>query len=176
MDEIIKIFLEEPEKEFHVRQIAKLVKKSPTTISKYLKDLESKNLLKSEEKLNHLLFKGNSTNKAFKRLKLTHNLDLIENSGLLEYLEKEFNSPQAIILFGSFSKAEDTPKSDIDLLVVNPTKKEVNLEKFEKKLDHRIQLFVHSKKDIEKMKSSNKELLNKWINGITLEGFLEVFE
>lgn len=176
MNNIIKPFLEEPEKEFHVRQIAKLVKKSPTTISKILKGAEKRGILKSEKKLNHLLFRADSESKEYKNEKLSYNLDLIEGSGVLDCLEKEFNNPEAITLFGSFAKAEDTPASDIDLLVISPLKKELDLRRFEKKLGHNVQLFVHSKKDIEKMKSTNKELLNKWVNGITLRGFLEVFE
>ena len=45
MNQILEIFIKEPEREFHVREIAKLLKKSPTTISKYLKTYESKKFL-----------------------------------------------------------------------------------------------------------------------------------
>ena len=157
-------------------EYARIIKKSPATISKQLKKLESKGVLTSEERFNHLLFKGNTASNEFKRAKLSYNMKKIEDSGLIEHLESEFNNPEAITLFGSFSKAEDTPASDIDLLIISPVKKEVNLDKFEKKLKHKIQLFIHSKKEIKKMKDTNKELLNKWINGLTLRGFLEVFE
>ena len=50
-----------------------------------------------------------------------------------------------------------------------------NLLLFEKKLGHEIQLFVHSVSDIERMKDKNKELLNSFINGIVIHGYLEVF-
>lgn len=49
MDKILKLFVQEPEKEFHVRQISKIINKSPTTISKYLKELEKKKILISEK-------------------------------------------------------------------------------------------------------------------------------
>tara|TARA_Y100000031_G_C8184439_1_gene368207 strand:- start:121 stop:645 length:525 start_codon:yes stop_codon:yes gene_type:complete len=174
MDKILEFFIKNPEKEFHIRQIAKLTKRSPTTISKYLKDLEKRKILKSEEKLNHLLFKANTKNPKFKQLKLNYNITLLQDSGILDYLVKQFNYPEGIVLFGSFSKAEDIPSSDIDLLIIGPSKKEINLEKFEKKLDHKIQIFVRSKEDIKKMK--NKELLNQWINGIVIYGFWEMFK
>ncbi|MEK6872878.1 MAG: nucleotidyltransferase domain-containing protein [Nanoarchaeota archaeon] len=175
MDKILEPFIENPEKEFHVRQIAKLVNKSPTTISKYLKKFERKDILKSDKKFNHLLFKANTENDNFKRLKLSYNLEILHSSGLIDYIVKEFNYPEAIILFGSFAKAENIPKSDVDLLIISPLKKEINLERFEEKLGHKIQLFINSKKEIEIMKRKNKELLNNFINGVTLYGFLEVF-
>src|SRR3989344_4808251 len=82
----------------------------------------------------------------------------------------------AIVLFGSFAKGEDAEKSDIDLLVITSAKKELNLDIFDKKLGRKIQLFLFSEKEIEKMKESNKELLNSLINGIILYGFFEVFK
>lgn len=173
MDKILEFFIKNPEKEFYVRQIAKLIKKSPTTISKYLKEFEKRKVLRSEEKLNHLLFKANIKNPEFRQLKLNYNLSLLNNSEIIDYLVKQFNYPEAIILFGSFSKAEDISSSDVDLLVISPSKKEIKLEKFEKKLNHKVQIFVKSKDNIKKMK--NKELLNQWINGIVVYGFWEIF-
>lgn len=175
MDELLEFFIKEPEKEFHGRQLSKILRKSPTTILKYLKDYEKQRVLKSEKKLNHLLFKANSESKAFRQLKLGYNLNILNETGLIDYLAEQFNYPEAIVLFGSFAKAEDIPLSDVDLLVVSPLKKELSLEKYEKRVKHKIQLFVHSSSDIMKMKEKNKELLNKWINGIVLFGSLEVF-
>ena len=104
-----------------------------------------------------------------------YNLNLLYDSGLVNYLIKELNWPEAIILFGSFARAENSSASDIDLLIISSSKKEAKLTKFEKKTGYKIQIFIHSKKDIEKMKEKNKELLNNWVNGITLYGFWEVF-
>jgi predicted nucleotidyltransferase len=175
MDNILKNFIREPEKEFHVRQLSKLLNKSPTTISNYLKKYETEGILKSERKFNHLLFQANIKSKKFKQLKLNYNLSVLGDSGLIDYLIKEFNHPEAIVLFGSFAKAENVPRSDIDLLIISSSKKQLDLKNFEKKIQHKIQLFTHSKKEIEKMKQKNKELLNNLINGITIYGFWEVF-
>ncbi|RLG13440.1 hypothetical protein DRN69_05590 [Candidatus Pacearchaeota archaeon] len=175
MDKLLEFFIKYPEKEFHIRQLSKLINKSPTTVSKYLKEFEKKKILKSERKLNHLLFKANVENVKFKQLKLNYNLNLLQNSGIIDYLIREFNYPEAIILFGSFAKGEDISSSDIDLLVVNPSKKEIKLENFEKKLGHKVQMFIYTNKDINRMKEKNKELLNNWINGIVIYGFWEVF-
>ncbi len=175
MDRMIEYFIKEPERKFHIRELSKLLKKSPTTISKYLKKAERDGILKSEKKLNHLLFEANN-NIVFKQLKLNYNLSSLYRSGLIDYLEKEFNHPTAIILFGSFAKAENTNKSDVDILIITPSKKDINLKDFEKKIGNPIQLHLYSDKDIDFMKIKNIELLNNFINGIILRGHWELFK
>ena len=152
MDKILEPFIKEPEREFHVRELAKLLKKSPTTISKYLKEYENKKILILESKLNHLLFKANTSSTNFRQLKLNYNLSLINESGIIEFLEDYFNQPEAIVLFGSFSKAEDNKNSDIDLLIISSKRQEPNLERFERKLEHKIQLFIHPKHELNKLR------------------------
>ena len=176
MVNILKYFIEEPEREFHIRELARLTKKSPTTISKYLKNYKKRKILISKERFNHVLYKANTENRAYKDIKLWYNLKKIRKSGLIDYLIEEYNYPEAIILFGSFKKAENIPKSDIDLLIITPLKKRINLEKFEKRLNHEIQLFIHSSKEIDIMKTKNKELLNSFINGLVLEGYWEIYK
>lgn len=170
-ERLLSYFFEEPEREFYVRELAKFLKKSPTTISKYLNILKKEQLLISSRKFNHLLFKAD-INRKFKDLKLNYNFGLIRDSGLLDYLRNKFNYPEAIVLFGSFAKAENVKKSDIDILIVSPVKKKLDLKSFEKKLGYEIQIFIYSGKELTSLK--NKELLNNFINGIVLEGYMEV--
>ena len=174
MDRLMEYFIKEPEREFHIRELAKITGLSPTTVSKHLSEFEKKGLLVSKRKLNHRFFKANTEGRAFKNQKLFYNVQKLEESGLIDFLDDEFNHPESIVLFGSFRKAENIPASDIDILIITPAKKELNLEKFERKLGHKIQLFAHSKAEIEKMKQKNKELVNNWLNGIVLRGYWEV--
>jgi predicted nucleotidyltransferase len=176
MDKILKYFINEPEREFHVRELAKIIKKSPTTISKYLTQMEKENLLLSRREFGHLLFRANNESQDFKDKKLFYNINLIRRSGLINHLESELNYPKAIVLFGSFAKAENIPSSDIDLMIVTSSKKELNLIKFENKIGHSIQLFLVNPSKIEQMKKSNPQLLNNFINGFILSGYLEVFK
>jgi len=173
-EKIIRLFMENKEKEIHIREISRILKISATTASKYLNLLEKEDILKSEKKLGHLIYKPKESLQ-FKSKKTEYNLEKINSSGLIDYLVKEFE-PETIILFGSFAKADNINSSDIDLLVITPRKKDISLDQFEKKLGHKIQLFVHSHSEIEKIKEKNKELLNNWINGIKLYGYLELFK
>ena len=75
------------------------------------------------------------------------------------------------ILFGSYAKGEDLENSDIDLYIETPSKKGVHLEKFEKLLQRKIQIFCH--KNINGI--TNLHLANNVLNGIILNNYLEVF-
>jgi len=90
---------------------------------------------------------------------------------LINYLIEEYNNP-LIILFGSYSKGEDIEKSDIDLYIETTNNKKLRLNKFENTLNRKIHIF--SFKSIDKV--PNKDLSNNIINGIVLNGFLEVFK
>ncbi len=175
MDKLIQYFFENTEKEYHVRELAKLMNKSPTTVSKHLGLLKQQGILTSKKKFNHLFYMA-ADNLKFKDLKFSYNLKKIRDSGLMEYLVKNYNHPEVISLFGSFRKAENFSESDIDLVVISPLKKELDFSKFEKKLGHKIQVFQHTKKSIEEMKTKNKELLNNFLNGYVMYGYWEIFK
>jgi len=88
----------------------------------------------------------------------------------VEFLVKTYSNPP-IKLFGSYSRGEDTEESDIDLYVETPAGKIKGLERFENILRRKIQIFAYRKiTDIK-----NNELASNILNGITVNGFVEVF-
>lgn len=176
MDNILDYFMSNSWKEYHIRELARLTKRSPTTISKHLKMLEKEGLLISYRKLGHLLFKANTNNDSFRDLKKFYNIRRLRETGLIDFLVRTFNEPEAIVLFGSYCRGEDSKDSDIDLLIITPLKDEANLEKFEMSLGHKLHLFLHSNKEIADMKTKNKEFLNNLLNGVVLHGFWEVLK
>ena len=66
-------------------------------------------------------------------LKRAENLKLISESGLVDFLENEFPGC-SIILFGSYSRGDDTTNSDIDIAVIGTKGKKIKLTKFDKLL------------------------------------------
>ncbi len=170
----LSLFLDNPQSRFHVREVARLVKESPTTVSTKLRRFKKEGFLLSKKEKNHLLYWAGASS-VFKEMKQFHNLKKIRNSGLLLFLTDFYNYPSAIVLFGSFRKGEDTSASDIDICIVTSKEGEPNLTKFERKLKHNIHLFVLSKEKLGIIKQKNPELLNNIINGLVVEGFLEVF-
>ena len=90
---------------------------------------------------------------------------------MIEYLVSEYSNP-VIVIFGSYSKGEDTEESDIDIYIETPSKKEIKIDKFEKILRKEIQIFKQSNL----VQIENKHLRNSIINGFCLNNSLEVFK
>jgi len=166
---ILRIFFENPSRDFNVREVARILKLSPATTSKELKKLAKKGVLKKREERILNLYKSNIDNILYRDLKIFYNIRKIRDSGLIEELNKFYLKP-TIVLFGSSSNGFDTENSDIDLLILSEkTKVFENLKKFEKKINRKIQLFVVKKlKDLK-----NEHLMNSVINGIVIQGELK---
>ena len=166
---IIKIFFEEPGREFNVREAARILRISPATASKDLRNFVKQGLLKLRKERIFHLYRANTENDCYKGLKIFYNIKKIKDSGLIDALNKYYLKP-AIVLFGSASKGEDTETSDLDLVVISEKTKEFpKLKKFERKIRRKVQLFMV--KNIKELR--NKHLVNNVLNGIVLQGRLK---
>lgn len=166
-DKILTLFFEEPNKDFHIREIARRLKIPKSTISYNIKKLIKEKLIIKEKKQVFPTFTSNQENELYKFLKKYHAIKNMIKSGLLDHIEKETN-PRCIILFGSFSKVEYDKNSDVDLFVQAKDQR-IDLSKFEKKLNHKINILFETE-----INSISSELLNNIINGTKLRGFLKI--
>lgn len=159
-------FFRDPGLETSIRQLSRDTDISPAWVSKNTKELNDQDILNVEE---DLASKKISIGKKFRDIKEIYNYRAIKDSGLVEYLEEELR-PDAIVLFGSFERGEDTKNSDIDIAIINGRKKNLNLSDFEEKLlDRNIEI-----QSIENLKNSDINFRNSLANGKTLYGFMEV--
>jgi len=159
LDRLIELFYEYPNRKFTIRELAKLAKLPKSTVHKYLQELKKEGLVTNENcAASTLLFKTKKTN---------YYIEKIVKSGLIDYL-KEKLVPSCIILFGSFRKGESEKASDIDIFV-ETTRSEPDLKSFERKLGHKIQLFLEP--DINQLP---EHLFNNVVNGIKLWGFFKI--
>jgi len=168
-DRIKEYFFLHPTLKLRVRQIERIVKVPLPSAIRYAKELEKEGILKSSTIANVTIYSADRISKQFLLEKKLFNIRDLFSSGLVAFLIAEFSNP-TIIVFGSYSRGEDVEESDIDLYIETPSKKKVNPVKFEKKLLRKVQIFRY--KNINYVE--NKELANNIINGITLNGFLEV--
>lgn len=155
-------FFEDCYRRINVREYATITKISPPTASKLLEQYRGEGLLSQERFRNYLLFYANKDSKQF--IDLSRIYWRIKLKELVEYLEKKLTAP-TIILFGSLSKAEVKPDSDIDLALFT-SKKEIDITSFEKELNRKVQVFWFT--SIKSVPS--KELAHNIINGSVLEG------
>ena len=168
---ILQIFFEDPIlKGFQLREISRNVKIAPTSVKKYLNELEKEGLImKAKHRIyEYPIYYANRDNDYFKFLKKLDIINAIKESGLLDYLYEKC-MPDAIILFGSASIGEDIKDSDLDLFLLCKEKK-LDLSRYEKQVTRKINLFFSE--DFNKL---SKELRNNIVNGIILKGYLKVF-
>ena len=167
-NEIFRLFCIKAGQKLNNRQIAKLLKVSPTAVAKALPLLEKESLIKTskigEINLNSVEL---DLNQKTMQLKRTENLKLIYESGLSSFLDEKF--PRiTIILFGSFSRGDDNFKSDIDIAIIGLKETKMNLENFEKILEKKINLSFYNSFNI------HKHLKENICNGIVLKGGIEL--
>ncbi len=118
--------------------------------------------------------KANQQSPEFIKSKVIHNLNFIYQSGLVEFLNEQFNNPKAIILFGSFRKGDDISTSDIDIAIESDEVEEYKtvttkeLIEFENLISRKIQIHLFNRKSVD------INVFNNIANGIVLMGFLEV--
>ena len=160
-----------PTSKLRVREIERTLKLPLPSVIRYCKEYEQEGILKTLKTGNVIFYTADSANEVYLLEKRLFNIKQIHNSGLLNHIKETLNNP-VIILFGSYAKGEDTENSDIDLYIETPSKKSINLEKFEKILQRKIQIFKYD--NITKIQ--NIHLANNIINGITLNNYMEVFK
>ena len=158
-DKVLELFFEYSNKEFSVREISKKTGIPSSSVHRYLKNLDKEKFIK-EKKANLTPY--------FRFRKAFFIIDRLFKEGLIDYLEEKF-IPSVIVVFGSIRKGEYDKESDIDLFIESTKKVDVDLSVFEKKLGHKIQLFIEH--DI---KNLQPHLHNNVINGIKLSGYLSV--
>ena len=168
-DKIKEYFFLNPTIKLRVRQIERIVKVPLPSVIRYTKELEKESILTSSEIANIRVFLANRASKQFLLEKRLFNIKNI--STLADFLIEELSNPN-IVIFGSYSKGEDLENSDIDIYIETASKKKLNLEKFEKLLQRKIHVFVY--KNINTIE--NKKLTNNILNGIIINGFVEVFK
>ncbi len=166
---IMEFFLDNPTKEIHARALSRKIKVSAPWVIKTAQELEKEGLVKiSRDKgIMETMIRANRENHVFAELKRSYNLLQISESGLKEYLIRSFKRPECIILFGSYSKGEDTEQSDVDIAIIVRNKSDINVKIYEKKLQRQINIHQIVKEAIQ------KEFWNTLANGIIIDGYLD---
>ena len=152
------------------RSIARFLGVSQPAVMKALPRLEKEEFIKVEQdkESKRWSIELNRDKHKIMQLKRVENLKLIYESGLADFLEKEF-AGATIILFGSYSRGEDIINSDIDIAIIGRREKLIDLTEFDKKLERTISInFYLSFKEI------HKNLKENIFNGIVLVGGVEL--
>ncbi|MBL7160045.1 MAG: nucleotidyltransferase domain-containing protein [Candidatus Aenigmarchaeota archaeon] len=167
---VLGIFFREPFRKFYLREAAKKAKVSTQTAKLQLDWLAKNGFLKREKLGNLYLFRANYGSQKFRHFKIAFNIFELEKTGLVEYLKSKYEI-NSLVVFGSFAKGEDTPESDIDILLITNSKQKPDMINYIKKMKKDISLLQYSYKEWEERAKKNKPFYEQiLIHGIVLSG------
>ena len=158
----LETFFQEPTGIHFIREIGRKIGLAQTSVRNNIRLLEKDGMIMRRESKPFDGFSANRDSEEFVFHKRIYNLSSLYN------LNKELVStlyPRSIVLFGSYSRGEDTEDSDIDILIVSKARKRFDLSKHEKELKRKINIMI-----VEKINDLDDVIINKVYNGIILYG------
>lgn len=169
---LLELFFKRSLHPFHLRELCRTLKWSPTKVRSNINSLKKKILIIETKEKNLSIFRSNIGGDEYKKFKIVHNI--LKAFDIAETIERNLEDFETIILFGSARKGEDMENSDFDICIIGAKEKEIDFKETEKELSRKVSLlFIES---FEKLRKENRELLNNLINGFVIKGYAKVFE
>ncbi|MFH1591841.1 MAG: nucleotidyltransferase domain-containing protein [Candidatus Woesearchaeota archaeon] len=159
---ILEVFFKEPTAIHFIREISRKINLAQTSVRNNINNLKTEGLIQKKKAKPFDGFVANRESEKFLYYKQVYNFFSLYE---LRNLIVESLHPQAVVVFGSYCRGEDIEESDIDVLILSKVKKEINLEKIEKKLGRKVHIMF-----AEKIEDLEKKLIKSLINGWTLHG------
>ncbi len=135
---ILTLLMFNQDKEYHLREIARLIKTSPIYAAKELDNLAKLSLVKKSKKANLSIYSINRNCVFLNELKQI----FIKTDYLGELLKKELRDQvKYAFIYGSFAESVETESSDIDLFIISEMKEDdliKIIQKLEKTTDREI--------------------------------------
>ncbi len=168
--EILRLLFVKTGTSLNQRQIANFLEVSQPAVMKSISGLEKESLIKVNQDKETKRWSIELKRDDYKvmHLKRADNLKLVYETGLADFLESEL-AGASIILFGSYSRGDDTINSDIDIAVIGRKDKQIDLTKYEKALERKININFY-----DSFKNIHKNLKENLCNGIVLAGGVEL--
>ncbi len=171
-EEVLELFFIEPTKHWHFKEIKLLINIADNKISRWLKEfIRMKLITRIKEEGSMPYYISNYQNPEYQNRKKLFSIKKLYESGFLNHL-MSLNA-KTIILFGSFSRWDWHKNSDIDLFIYGDDE-DLEQAKYEKILNHKIQLFSFKNKS--SLKKIPKELLQNIVKGNIISGDLNFLE
>ncbi|MBU1136366.1 MAG: nucleotidyltransferase domain-containing protein [Nanoarchaeota archaeon] len=163
-ERILEVFFKEPTEIHFIKEIGRKINLAHTSVRNNVKMLLDEKLIQIKKSKPFDGYIANRDSDKFLFLKRAYNF-----FSLYELKEKIISEihPKAIVLFGSYLSGEDVEESDIDILIISKIKNNIDLKKFEKKLNRKINFLI-----VKKLEDLDKNIQKKILNGVVLHGVI----
>ncbi|MBI5375750.1 MAG: nucleotidyltransferase domain-containing protein [Candidatus Schekmanbacteria bacterium] len=128
---LLRLFYTNPEREFYIQEIGRILGKKPGVFQRMLNNMEKEKIISSEYRANARYFRANKTYPLYKELKSIVFKTVGITGSIKEVLDKIGNIKLSFI-YGSFAKEKETILSDIDLVIIGKPDEDKLIKQFDK--------------------------------------------
>lgn len=121
---ILAHFFKHPGRQFHIKELSRLLKISPSSAHAAVKAFEKWGFLEKEEKGPAHFYRLNMENSVVGSFKKGYGIACVLESDPVAVLKEVDENIISLSLYGSYANGTFDDKSDVDLLLVTNTKKE----------------------------------------------------
>jgi len=175
---ILAVLGENPQREYYLRELGRLIGKQPGVFQRGINSLEKKGLILSRRQGNLRLFRINGRHPLHKEM-----MALVRKTyGVEALLSKAVNGIVGIriaLIYGSYAKDKMHSHSDIDLLIVADNLKAEDvlveaLDGVEKSMQREVNYKIYNNEDFKRKRESDDPFLNEILSDqhIFLKGCL----
>lgn len=160
---ILKLFLINPEKKFHIRGIEKILNEPFNAIRRELNYLQKGGLLISWKEANLKYFQINKNFPLLSEFRKIINL----SEGIGDLIKERVNKLGKIdlaFIYGSVARGEENIKSDIDLFIlgnINEIELHYSISEIEKEIGREINYVMMTKNEFNKRLKSNEPFIKR---------------
>jgi predicted nucleotidyltransferase len=172
-ESVVRLFFNEPSKQWHFEQIITASTLSRSKTNKWLGKLVQERIIRRVKPRGKMpYFQADFESAAYRTRKRLFAIAQLQESGFLDHLVSLSNA-KTIIIFGSFVRADWYTQSEIDVFIFG-TPVGLDIEKYSHTLKRDIQLF--EAKDCADLEKFGKGLLRNIIEGMLVKGKLDFVE
>lgn len=159
--ELLRLYFSNPEAEFYLRELERLLKFSVANIRRELVKLAKIGLFKARSAGNMVYYSLNKDYPLYDELKNIV-FKTVGIEGSLKAIMGDIQGIEAALIYGSFAAGQEDAESDIDLLIIgapNEDKLIIELGKLEKELKREINYTLYSRTEYERRKREHDSFI-----------------
>lgn len=162
---ILEQVLLNPDSEYHIRELSRIVGVSPIYVQKELKNLQSIGLLKSRRDGNMVLYRLERASSIWDDLKRIFLKTESIGQVIREGLDGDKKEIKYAVIYGSVAKGTEMATSDVDMLVIGDGVDDDSLlssiAKIEKQIGREINISTWTEKEFKKKSNEKIPLLKE---------------
>jgi predicted nucleotidyltransferase len=128
---LFRLFYTNPDQEFYIQEIGRILGKKPGVFQRILYSMEDKGILRSEYRANARYFSANKDYPLYEEYKSV----VLKTVGIIGSLKEVLDKAGPIdfsFIYGSFAKSRENYLSDIDLVVIGAPDENTIIREFDK--------------------------------------------